>query len=199
MDMGYIEKTVNIEAAAQYIRRRISENGLALTRTLGEECSWESGMARTFCPADVELSTLTDLVDGGRMGLGPPTEWLAGQIAAFLSGGDDRVCILEDTCSRPDDAWLKSQTDVSVAVYGVQVYQMIPAGRGEPNIIAHTLGTADSAWGLIGVMTTDPNLQDTSPRRVDVGPETIRTWAAGAKAVILSAYDGEGWIVWRRS
>jgi hypothetical protein len=119
-------------------------------------------------------------------------ELRAEQILDLLDSDADACCIVDDV----DAQWGDPALEDSPTAFGVgeEVYHWLTA-EGGLEAIEEVLGAAGSVWhGVAAVCTPPPAGQDSAP---DAYEAMVRC-ARAAIEISCLAYDGEGFVVWRR-
>ena len=191
-DATYCEMTLELPTAVPFIRDSLAARGLALGRIVLEHTEFESGTVRTWCPIDSQQPTSRVLEEGG-FALGRETyDWLVRTIGQYLGLSADRVCILADTCSRPGDPHLPDW----VLFLEEEAYHPITSTENTPETIERRVGQAECAAGLVGVMGVIPPDQEWAAGSGVISLGVLRALGQHAEGVIVSAFDGEGYLVW---
>ena len=119
-------------------------------------------------------------------------ELRAGRILGLLDSDADACCIVDDFDARWGDPALED----SATAFGVgeEVYHLLTAESGIDQIGA-VIAEADAVWhGVAAVCTPPPSEQ----AGVQSTLEALRTCARSVIEISCTAYDGEGFVVWRR-
>jgi hypothetical protein len=119
-------------------------------------------------------------------------ELRAEQIQDLLDSDADACCIIDDV----DAVWGDPALDDSPTAFGVgeEVFHWL---TGEDGLAAveETLATAASAWhGVAAVCTPPPSETDGAPSAQDA----LLRCARAAMEISCLAYDGDGFLVWKR-
>ena len=179
-----------------YVRRYL-ESGARFEKRLGalllDHHDVDGGSVWAFVRADSPPEKLAAHETGRLFPKGDP-DW-ATQADRWLReslSGDDRVLLIEHPYAKPTDGWLRNNADRRVLVCGDDLYECYLAEDGE---LVGWLGGA--TWEpYTGVIApASPDLPGEGERRL-VQPELISSLSEGALAVIVGAWDDEGWIVW---
>jgi hypothetical protein len=197
-------------AGIDYVRRRLS-GGKALSRHLLAGQNLDGGSVVACIPAEADPER-TEQFDVGHARESPEdsvaftsasgTRWrmtrkpnadakLVDSIAAFLGEATDALCIFEHGLARRTDPFLE-RASFKVAFYGDEVYPFAAAGDDHVRIGDAIRGATTAYPPLVGALTHG----DLSTR-ADLGQTALASIAATAERIIVGAYDGEGYVIWR--
>ncbi len=152
--------------------------------------AFESG---GLLPENLNPTDVTRLEDGST--LAPIIGLTDDQVALLyqtMQGAPGAILIVEDCVAR----WSEDREYVEPSAFGVdeEVYHLVPSGAS-PDDIDDVLRIANLPWhGIEAVCTTPLTL---SAQR-ECGPDTLRRTALSAVLFTCSAYDGEGYLAWRK-
>jgi hypothetical protein len=124
-------------------------------------------------------------------------EDLASYILNYLEAGEERVCVFENHLGRLTDPWLL-QAESRVLFLGEEVYHVVSAEVVDLDSIKAAINEAEDVTLLIGVLSVWPQGSRLSPERREISDEDLRVLAEGAEKIIVSAYDGEGYLIWMK-
>jgi hypothetical protein len=116
----------------------------------------------------------------------------AEQILDLLDSDADACCLIDEV----DATWGDPALDDSSTAFGVgeEVYHWLTAEDGL-EVIEQTLADAGTVWhGVAAVCTPPPAGGDSAPDAY----EALVRCARAAIEISCAAYDGEGFVVWRR-
>jgi hypothetical protein len=114
-----------------------------------------------------------------------------GQLAELHTDAD-ACCIVDDV----DATWGDPGLDDSPTAFGVgeEVYHWLTGEDGQA-VVEETLASAGAVWhGVAAVCTPPPSEQDGTPSALDA----LLSCARAVIEISCLAYDGEGFVVWRR-
>jgi hypothetical protein len=104
------------------------------------------------------------------------------------------ICLLENSLAAPKDPWL-NRAHSRIAIYDNEVYHVLTSGDRSKNSISAAVREAHAPTVLVGALGREV-LNCPASRRFDVSKEDLRKFAQLSQCVFVSAYDGEGYIVW---
>jgi hypothetical protein len=195
-------------AGIDYVRRRLTE-GKTLSRHLLAEQNLDRGTVVAYVAAEADPEQ-TEQFEVGHACESPedsvaftsasgtrwrmtrtPTADLVDTIAGFLGEAKDALCIFEHGLARRTDPFLESAR-FRVAFYGDEVYPFAAAGDDHARIGGALRGATTPYPPLVGALTHG----DLSTR-ADLGENALASIAAKTERIIVGAYDGEGYVIWR--
>lgn len=209
----WVERTLGSESLT-YIRESLGYGRALATRMLGE-LDLDAGTVMTCVSEGVPEEWITRFKMGGvvkherkppvpiagpRMELIPNADrWLASVIQQFVRGDERRVCILEHTLASASDPWVRRARG-RVMLCGVDVYQVVSSVNSETSEIEAAVRKASwMAPPMVGALTEWAGDFVPPDTQREISSEQIAAMASMAQAVIVSAYDGESYLIWRRS
>lgn len=202
--------------AVDYIESCL-QDGNTLSRSLLHTHDLRVGKVRTFLPESVSYKAANEFTLGGKLPTPDPEthkvftgddgfKWIAVPVPTadaetiaiirnFLEAEQNHACILENAVAGASDPWLCSITTRALT-YGSEVYHLITHDDiDDPNNIVNTIKDAMS-WRLIGALTSAPHTILLAPRLSAISEGELKTIAERATSIVVSAYDGEGYLIW---
>ena len=224
MSDAYKEITLGPEAI-DYIRDRLAE-GKTLAKFLLDRGDLDKGRVTTFVPFDADLSRINNFSRGGVLPTPPPethhhftapdgtktvmvpvpgtSKQLAAMMQEFLSRSDKRIGLFESAVARSTDGFLSTPNakDLRVMTFQEDVYYLLKE-NDDREMIHKTLQYAKS-YLVLGVLVhlTDKDkflLQDEDSLRKELTLDQFKVLANQTEKIIIGAYDGEGYLIWRRA
>jgi hypothetical protein len=149
------------------------------------------GDTYTFAPLSFMGERVYRFSEGG-LPAGELAELRAEQIMGVLDGDADACCIIDDV----DAVWGDPQLEDSPTAFEVEseVYHWLTADDGF-EAIESVLGAAGAVWHGVAAVCTPPPAADPSE---PAAYEALIRCARAAIEISCTAYDGEGFVVWRR-
>jgi hypothetical protein len=149
------------------------------------------GETFTFAPLNVMGERVYRFTEGG-LPSGSLLELRAERILELLDTDADACCIVDDFNPRWGDPCLED----SPTAFGVgeEVYHLLTAESGL-ELIATVIGEADTIWHGVAAVCTPPPSDQTGAQST---LEALRTCAKSVLEITCTAYDGEGFVVWKR-
>ena len=119
-------------------------------------------------------------------------ELRAERITDLLDGDADACCIVDDV----DAVWGDPALDDSPTAFGVgeEVYHLLTAEAGYEAVLEVTEAAASVWHGVAAVCTPPPADDANAPSAMDA----LVRCARSVMEIYCAAYDGEGFVAWRR-
>ncbi|MES1202102.1 MAG: hypothetical protein ABUS57_11720 [Pseudomonadota bacterium] len=117
----------------------------------------------------------------------------AAYLISMLRTVSEAVCIADDF----NPSWSEIAADADPAAFGVhdEVYRLFTA-TDPPPLIAQALVRADTGWHGVAALCADAPEIDEARETTE---EELQRAALSAFIITCSAYDGEGFVIWRRT
>lgn len=211
------EITLGTEAI-DYIRQRLA-SGNTLATWLLQRADIDNGRVVTFLPPYVNEEAAKEFTTGGKisepffeshenvtndqasawkMVPTPNTDLLLVEtIQAFLTTGEERICILEDPLAKANDPGLTT-AGARVLVFKEEVYYLLSEPEVEGKRVLESIRRAATHWLFIGAMTSMPKGFAFTPDTQQLTARELRAIAEQTEKIIIGAYDGEGYLIWNR-
>lgn len=215
---GYTEMNDYTELAlgSEGLQFILSElrGGRTFSRCLLESLDLQSGDVITYLPQGASVVDAKDFESGGKLPQPPQSQWKRGEgaiviptpttrphlvslIDEYLSTSE-RVCILENATASRGDEWLK-QTQVNVSFFGDEVYHLLIGSCPRPTIDL-AIRKGQSLFTFVGALTSLPGgVLPLTIDRADLDLGALRSLAEQTERIFVGAYDGEGYVIWRRA
>jgi len=149
------------------------------------------GETFTFAPLSVMGERAYRFGEPG-LPAGDLLELRAERVQALLDSDADACCIVDDFDAR----WGDPALDDSPTAFGVgeEVYHLLNAESGI-DLIEQVIADASAVWHGVAAVCTPPPSEQTGAQST---LEALRTCARSVIEISCAAYDGEGFVVWRR-
>jgi hypothetical protein len=150
-----------------------------------------AGETFTFAPLSVMGERVYRFTEPGL-----PAEELAElrteRIMDLLDEDGDACCIIDDV----DAVWGDPELDDSPTAFGVgeEVYHLLTADDGFESVLTVVEASA-SVWHGVAAVCTPPPAEEASPASA---MDALVRCARAVIEISCAAYDGEGFVVWRR-
>lgn len=118
-------------------------------------------------------------------------------IQKFLAESKQNICILEDIDGSPDNPWLTTSEPPPLFTFcDADVYFYID--EEEPTIatIRETFSMASAPWSTLAFLTSVPVDVTSLKTNQKVDMKSLDIIAKRTKKIVISAYDGEGYLIW---
>lgn len=112
-------------------------------------------------------------------------------IASFLEKSDKNWAVVENYMLEPESPYARIES-VRMVPFNSEVYYFLN-GENSNKEIYETIRKSGQVWHFLAVLT---HLEDSIP--VTLTGEVIDKICEGAEFVIAGAYDGEGYIFWKK-
>ncbi len=106
------------------------------------------------------------------------------------------VCLIENPLAREGDPWL-NRAKSRLAIHDGEVYHFLTSADRDINKITQALRESHHppvSWGAIGRVPGDC---PTKAGQAAITSEELARFAETVRCVFISAYDDEGYVVWR--
>ncbi|MEO6391375.1 MAG: hypothetical protein ABIP75_05940 [Pyrinomonadaceae bacterium] len=215
--MVKIEELRLFGIADEYFQQYLDDGG-SLSKILARSLPLESGSISALLPEGFDQSAVHSLDTGGIIPV--PDEVMAKESRRLESGGimvpkldtreeleiivrkflqenKDGIVVFEDQTSEPTDPWLKN-SGTRIFSYDQEVFHyLVPKDCDFPERINKTISAA-GGWRFVGTLVLkdeiSSKLQTTSAIATREDLERI---AASISAVVVGAFDGESFLIWR--
>jgi len=188
-------------AAIDYMCQRLRDGGLSLSRCLLKNLDRDKITIRTFLPAASKKEALNCFEYGNIASLRITEPWLCQQVAVYLSKKKQGLLVFEDSCASRNYEYIQRDVQAgvkSLCFFGDEVYYAISSTDFTIDNIDAARRKAESAWVLIGVLTLAwPQCHLLDDLR-EMKQDDIARLARATELIIVSAYDGEAYIIAER-
>lgn len=188
--MSALKKVVLDDRGLDYVREHLSGVNLFCSALL-QVVEQTAGETFTFIPPEVRGERAYRFGEGG-LGGGAPEVARAQRILDLLDVDADACCIVDDF----DHRWGDPDLEDSTTAFGVgdEVYHLLNA-TSRIDQIAETLRHGDCLWHGVAAVCA-PRPIETSDDMSALG--ALHECARSVIEISCTAYDGEGFVVWRR-
>jgi hypothetical protein len=145
-------------------------------------------------PSNLDFSRAIDLGEDGKlMPVDTMGDEQAVMVQAELRGDSRRICIIDDVNPR----WPEPVATREPFAFGVaeEVYHRLTSGATMKEIL-DTMYSARTLWHAMVAVCDEPLVIDDART---AKAEALRQTARSARAISCLAYDGEGYVAWRRT
>jgi hypothetical protein len=208
-----IERRELDEVVDDYIREQLSWGG-PLSSLLGR-IDLSDGSAWAFVPTNADHERAHDFSNGGlfrvpdsdRVALPgggymlPAPKRVDGHLAMhvdrFLSGRDDRLCVLEDPFASADDPGMAIREEVSYFTVGTALYYFATREQELMQTTVDALRRPPSVKYL-GVLSEPGSGTAAIKSGSELSTVDLAAIAFATATIIVGAYDGEGYVIWSK-
>jgi len=183
--------------ALLYVQEQIADaSSLAtLAKLLSTGLDWEKGEVFTLFPVDVPRRIIPGFRDALPRSFFDTALWLAEHLLSYLQADDNPLVLFPNLTLAASSPKISSLSNVWS--YGNEVYHVLLAGKHDLQYLDTVQRQAANAWLEICVISRLEHPSDGSPRTA-VTRDELQRIALAAQGVIVSAYDGEGYLFWKR-
>lgn len=190
-------REIHLGVAAQWWFEQWTEAKLLPSLAL-ERLDFADGVFSTWLPEGTPEEEAQTFESGGKFHWRPEGCWPPGCLSEMISGSlgsrSDSVWIFEDPFSHPTDPWLAHTDFTNICCSTEHVYFVLNTGASR-NLIEKTAWACVAALPpMIGVYAVG-----SEPIETRITEGTLRRLAHGVEALVIGAYDGEGFLAWRRN
>lgn len=194
-----VERYVLGPEAYGYILECLDIIGKGLARAITTHVDLNRGTIETYLCPGLDRKAQLEFQRGGKADR-DRFDFLADLAIQFLSAHSDGVCLLENALAGRSDPGLKSITGRlrfhQQDVYHVVLPEDIKPSPDKPQLIANLRRA--NAWLVLGVFSRLDPAPAEWPQSPDIDSETLIRLGAHADVIVVGAYDGESFLVWRR-
>jgi len=182
-------------AGLTYLRQCL-DGGKVLSHLLLRDVDLSAGSTTTYLPAGLDVADLHDFSQGGKASLGRTRRWVTGALAKSLSAiGPSGLVLLEHDLAMAGDPWLKRR-GLRWAAFRDDVY-FVCAFTDSRADINETLSHM-AAQVVRGAAARVP--RELLPGSGNVlAPRLIEAVAKETRLIVVSAFDGEGYVLWNKA
>jgi hypothetical protein len=203
--------------ALDYLMKNRIIYGHTLSHLLLELLDLREGVITTFLPSDIRQEQLYDFEAGGVLPIPHESTWryitessgkksiltpiprddsfVLSLIREFLLSNQDHVCIIEEPLAKPSDPCMSRRT-TPYMTFGNEVYHFL-SGKVRDAEITEVVKWSYTIVSFLAILTTPTQTIKLIDKR-EITAEELKSLATGTDKIIISAYDGEGYLVWRR-
>jgi hypothetical protein len=203
--------------ALDFLRDNRITYGHTLSQLLLEVLDLHQGKITTFLPIDVRPEQLYDFEAGGVLPFPEKSTWryiteqsgkktiltpiprddsfVLTLIREFLCSDKNNVCIIEEPLAKPTDSSM-SRRKTPYIIYGNEVYHFLSSRVGEAEI-AEAIKWPHTTVSFLAILTTlVQNIALINKQKISA--DELRVLARGTETLMIGAYDGEGYLIWRK-
>jgi hypothetical protein len=190
-------KEFRLDEAGELYMAECIRWGNTLSSFVTRNVDLKQGYVHTYAPPETTMTKLADFNSGGLVKARHTTTHLVDMIQTFLSGGTDRIVILEDVTLRKGDPYL-DVTANEVLFHGDEVYYLLRHDAGANRI---NLAVTDAGQNrrFVGLMTMSAQLHQMRPGQRDATAGLLDELSRHTQRIFVGAYDDEGYVIWTRS
>ena len=202
--IGYCNEHKVSEKGIAYISECL-EYGKSLGKQLATLINRESGHITALLPQDVDSKETPDLLSEyrfryGGIGsrVGGTLTCLAKTVYQFLIEDADHICIIEDTIVLREDGWIES-SDAPLLFLDNDVYWFLSSKHCDNLERIQRILSALDGERVTGILTSLPSERKPLREKQDITLKDINEFTERTEMIIIDAFDGEGYLIWRRT
>lgn len=203
------------EESLGYIKQQL-DAGHALSSAVLAACDLALGCVVTYLPADVSLERAQEFTVGGKLPAPDRSAWvplpdggvavpiastmdrLPGVVHEYLQAGSNRIWLFEDFNASPGDPVMQGLRCRYVS-FENEVYYPLDHSSDEA-AIREAANRAFSFVSFVGVGATLPPADAERLSRIgELQKDDIQRVVSGLDLLTVGAYDGEGFLLWRKA
>lgn len=212
MEQNSQELRIGPEAIA-YLREYLPR-GLRLANFLNRH-DLDKGTASVWVPAGTPVDQAVEFETGGKLRADPEERvqveggyagpvhsydlYLAALVERYLRETEGGICIFENLLARPSDPDLKDY-ELTLCTVSDEVYHVLTASADHARIdatIAEAKSLPDLRAGALTTLGSDCDMYLINGG--EISESCLLGLAARAVIILVGIYDGESYLVWRRS
>ncbi|MBN2240863.1 MAG: hypothetical protein JW712_13910 [Dehalococcoidales bacterium] len=216
---AYKEISLNIHKSTQYLTNCLL-CGHTLSNSILNFFNLDDGHISTSIPINGDETNVYDFTHGRIFPEIQESEWqklkdkdnsnavwvpvqrvlkpVVDTIHRYLSDNPSGVCIVDETLAKSTDKWLQ-RIETKILVYNDEVYHYVDYSRRTIKEIEEMISNSPGFWPpFIGVLTTIPAEMKKLIIGKEIHQDILNVAAKQTKKIIVSAYDGEGYLIWNK-
>jgi len=211
--MKFCEIKMDIRAI-NYVEEKI-DDGLSLSSRISNAVELSKGCVSTFFPNEISPTNLYNFRSGGKLPESKKETWikvnngimkpisntnafLVNMIREYLQKAKDNICIFENIIASKSDPWLESKKD-NLFFYKDEVYHVVSSKNLSTKYIDQAIHYANSIYHFLGVMSSLPIENQEATENNELSDIEWDIIVRNLKKIIVGAYDGEGYLIWKRA
>ncbi|MFH1230962.1 MAG: hypothetical protein V1709_05635 [Planctomycetota bacterium] len=192
--------------------------GKILARLVLELVNLKQGTIYTMLPPNISLKQINEFENGGVIplsdkdranitliggGVMVPTpnnfNCLYSIIKEYLRGNNQNICIFIDAMANVDDKGMQEEK-TDFFTFQNNIYWCITSANAEEDKIKTVMMNSSDAWiGFLGILTSTEKLETPPFNKREVTLKELGVFAKNTSRIIVSAYDGESFLIWEKS
>ncbi len=199
-------------SAIEYFWEKLGQ-GNSLASLVLRAVNFDSGTVASLCPNSYDRLEITEFDRGHTIGRASPQpfkigrvsglaipkvtmqEELAELICTYLDF--EGVCLIENPLARLGDPWLDRAIS-RFATYESEIYHLVASPDCDAGKVLQAIvesSYSPLSWGALGRIPMNCLISDLNG--VGLRSEGLKKFAENVRCLFVSAYDGEGSLVWQ--
>jgi hypothetical protein len=186
--------------AAEYMRSSL-RNGLTLARLLRTHVDFDSGYITTVFDPHIDSSKAMDFGSGWNLDQDEARRYLMYLAEQLDPGSGSLLWLVEDVSAEPHFPYLQRTEAKGIPIRSLneEVYYVLSRNHHNRAMIQEAMKLADACYYSLSVVAPSEAPGDLHGLRGAVSVDFLRGVAERAELVAMSAYDGEGLVIWQRN
>lgn len=200
-----------------YIKEMLSKEGI-WGEIIIKNCTLENGKVITYLPEGKNSKELEDFMHGGKLPrnpndyvyltqedgtqvlMNPKTnldKYISSVIEGIISIDRNKICIFEDILAKSSDPSIKNlKTPFWFCKDKVFHYKL--GGETQEFSVKDILSSAVNAYLTWGAITSFRDESELPEIKGELSEKILRGFAKRVEKIFVSAYDGEGYLIWEK-
>lgn len=170
-------------------------DGLTLGRKISQKVDFSTGRCLALVPAETEPDAIRDFEASGITNTTAASATFATFLGSEMSKSE-LVLVAENALLKPNDPW-RPDEPIERFSFGDEVYEYLCAAKATTARIERLLRLADAGYTLNALLAEATLSKQLPDRRAAIGSGDLERLASGAVLLIVRAYDGESFLIWR--
>lgn len=201
--------------ALEFLLERLT-NGSKLAQVVAQLLPSRRGVVTTLLPPEITLREAQSFRTGGKLPQSPPGTWtikdgmvigpvpntlreLAAKLHSDLMANRQVIGLFENLMARPGDPYI-DRLRSRLIFHDAEIYHLLTSGMEFADVLA-TLKEARSLpdfTGFLAPVSPTVAAEFLAPS-VQLREEDIHLFASAVQTVVVGAYDGESYLMWREA
>ena len=200
-----------------YIKETIPQRSTLWTYAL-KFCDLDKGKVFTYLPEGMDRKQLEEFKYGGKlprnlkdrvfykqedgrqMVMEPKSntdEFISSIVESFIQNDKSKICIFEDTLAKSSDPCI-NKIKTPYWTYDDKVFHFFHGENKRDLSVMDVLNSANSSYLVWGAITSLNEQDDLVIGKRDLEEDDLIKFAKGVEKIIVSAYDGESYLIWEK-
>lgn len=176
------------DPAKEYVQKKIFRCGKSLSRSLFAEGVYDMNVI-AYLPNDCDIQNI-NYEHGGISELAYADKWIDRKAGEFISQSVNNLVVYEHALALPNDAWLQ-RSEIRPLILNEDIYFV--AMHPDINQVSIARKLATTALVLVATMISLPKSCENVLNKEH--NEIFSFFLSNIKSLIVSAFDGEGYLL----
>jgi hypothetical protein len=118
-------------------------------------------------------------------------------ICEYLNADADNYCVIEEPIAMPSDAWVL-KSGINYVYIGDEMYYFLDISNCDKNTVEKLIKIGEAYYFLCVLGKLNIDLHPDTTIKGEINSELIQLMAANIDRLFVTAYDGEGYLMWER-